>query len=261
MSDYKNILTDANGDILFITINRPWALNALNYATLSELDTALHLAARDEAIKSIILLGAGDKAFVAGADIEELSKLGALEAEKFTRHGQGVFNFIENLGKPVIAAVNGYALGGGCELAMACSLRLGTPEAKFGQPETKLGVIPGFGGTQRLPRLVGKGRALQMILTAQVIDAEEAYRIGLLNEIIPRGQLIARATELAKLISENAPIATSLALKAVHTANDVPLAEGLALEGALFAICASTDDKQEGTAAFLAKRRPNFKSS
>lgn len=258
MQDVQNLIYETKGPIAYVTLNRPKALNALNQATLTELGLVFRQAKDDGAVGGVIVTGSGDKAFVAGADIGELAATGAVEAEAFTRHGQAVFSLIETLGKPVIAAINGFALGGGCELAMACTLRLGVPEAQFGQPETKLGVIPGFGGTQRLPRLVGKGRAMELILTAKTIDAAEAYRIGLLNEVVLRERLIGRAEEVLSQILANAPIATRLAMQAVSAGLDGSVAEGLALESAFFAICAATTDKQEGTQAFLDKRKPKF---
>ena len=257
MAEFQNILVERKGAIAQITINRPAALNALNQATIVELRRAFEWAGDEGAICGVILTGSG-KSFVAGADIAELASIGPLEAATFTRNGQTVFNLIERLGKPVIAAVNGYAFGGGCELAMACTFRIGTPDAKFGQPETKLGVIPGFGGTQRLPRLVGKGRALQLILTAQAIDAAEAHRIGLLNEVVPREQLLLRAEELLAQIFDSAPLATRFALDAVNAGLESGLETGLLLESALFAVCAASADKKEGTEAFLQKRKPSF---
>jgi enoyl-CoA hydratase len=258
MSDLQHLIHAVKGSIAYVTLNRPGALNALNQATLRELGQVFQRAKDDAAVGGVIVTGSGDKAFVAGADIGELAATDAVAAEAFTRHGQAVFNLIETLGKPVIAAINGFALGGGCELAMACTLRLAVPEAQFGQPETKLGVIPGFGGTQRLPRLVGKGRAMELILTAKTIDAAEACRIGLLNEVVPRERLIVRAEEVLRQILANAPVATRLAMQAVNTGLDGHVAEGLALESACFAICAATTDKQEGTQAFLEKRKPSF---
>jgi enoyl-CoA hydratase len=257
MTELQNILFERRGGIAYVTINREQALNALNHATLAELRRVFERLREDETVSGVILTGAG-KSFVAGADISELAAIGAIDAATFTGYGQSVFGLIEALGKPVIAAVNGYAFGGGCELALACTLRIGTPEAKFGQPETKLGVIPGFGGTQRLPRLIGKGRALQLILTAQAIDATEAHRIGLLNEIVPREKLLPRAEELLQQIAANGPLATRFALAAVNAGLEGSLQTGLALESALFAVCAASSDKQEGTQAFLAKRAPKF---
>jgi enoyl-CoA hydratase len=210
-------------------------------------------------VRGVILTGAGEKAFIAGADITDLARIGAVEAEAFTRAGQAVLNVIENLGKPVIAAVNGYALGGGCETAMACTIRLASDDAMFGQPEVKLGVIPGYGGTQRLPRLVGRGRALQLILSGAMISAQEAYRIGLVNEIVPRSELIPRAEAILAQITANAPLAIKFSLEAVNKGLETSLAEGLFLESSLFAICAATEDKKEGTAAFVERRSPQFK--
>ena len=207
MPAFANISFEKKDAIAYLTINRPKALNALSQATLAEIQSALEDARDDSIVRGLILTGGGNRAFVAGADITEIASISAVEAAEFTRKGQSVLNLIENLGKPVIAAVNGFALGGGCEIAMACTLRLATENAKFGQPEVKLGVIPGFGGTQRLPRLIGKGRALQLILTAETIDANEAYRIGLVNEIVAPDKLLARAEELLHAINANAPLA------------------------------------------------------
>jgi enoyl-CoA hydratase len=209
-------------------------------------------------VLGVILTGAGDKAFIAGADITELARVTAVEAREFARHGQTVLDLIENLGKPVIAAVNGFALGGGCETAMACTIRLATGDAKFGQPEVKLGLIPGAGGTQRLPRLVGKGLALQLILSGGTISAQEAYRIGLVNEIVPRAELIARAEAILKQINSNAPLAIKFSIEAVNRGSETSQAEGLVIESAFFAICAGTEDKKEGTSAFLEKRAAKF---
>jgi len=258
MSDFANLIYQKSGAIATLTINRPKALNALNQATLAEIQSALQDAASDSSVRGVIVTGAGDKAFVAGADISEIASVSPLEAQAFTRHGQAVFDLVETLGKPVIAAVNGYALGGGCELAMACTLRIAADNALFGQPEVKLGVLPGFGGTQRLPRLVGKGRAMQIILTAQNIDAREAHRIGLVNEVVEPARLMARAEELLLQIIANAPLAVRLSMEAVSHGLEAGLAQGLALESASFALCASTDDKREGTTAFLERRHPRF---
>ena len=261
MSTLENLLYEKKAGIAYVTLNRPKALNALSRATLDELHSVMEDARDDATVHGVIVTGAGDKAFVAGADITEIASVSAIEAQAFTRSGQLTFDLIEQLGKPVIAAVNGFALGGGCELAMACTLRLATAHAKFGQPEVKLGVIPGFGGTQRLPRLIGKGRALQLILTADTIDAAEAHRIGLVNEIVEADQLLARAEAILNRIAANAPLATRLALEAVNHGLDMTLAEGLVLESGLFAVCASTDDKREGTTAFIGKRAPKFTAS
>lgn len=252
------VLYQINGAIAYVTMNRPKVLNALNQATFAALRVALGRAQENPAVRGVILTGAGDKAFIAGEDIRELSGVGAVEASAFTRNGQAALDFLENLGKPVIAAVNGFALGGGCEVAMACTLRIAVESAKFGQPEVKLGIIPGAGGTQRLPRLVGKGRALQLILSGEMIDAQEAYRIGLVNEVVSHEQLIPRAEAILAVINANAPLAIKHSLEAVHKGTETSQFEGLALESALFAICAASEDKKEGTAAFLQKRRPLF---
>ena len=253
-----NVLYEKIGAIAYVTVNRPKVLNALNRATLVELAAAFEDARADSAIHGVILTGAGDKAFVAGADITELASLNAVEAEQFARDGQSVFALIEALGKPVIAAVNGFALGGGCEMAMACTIRLAAEHANFGQPEVKLGVIPGYGGTQRLPRLVGKGLALQLILSGEPITAQEAYRIGLVNEVTSTDGLIARAEAILWQIVSNAPLAIKFALEAVNRGLESPLNEAVLLEASLFAVCAATADKNEGATAFLAKRAPKF---
>jgi enoyl-CoA hydratase len=234
-------------------------LNALNGKTISELKSAFEDARDDSAVRGVIFTGAGDKAFAAGADIGEIANNTALEAEEATRRGQKVTDLIENLGKPVIAAVNGFALGGGCELSMACTLRLAAETAKFGQPEVKIGIMPGYGGTQRLPRLVGRGRALQLILSGEVIGAQEAYRIGLVNEVVPNANLIARAEAILKQIISNAPVGVKFSIEAVNKGLDTSVAEGLLIEASLFAVCAATEDKKEGTSAFLEKRAPQFK--
>ena len=258
MKTYSNLIYDRRGSIAYITVNRPNALNALNQRTLAELDQAFEEAKQDSDVSGVILTGGGDKAFIAGADIVEIASVSAIEAERFTRRGQRVMDAIDSLGKPVIAAINGFALGGGCEIAMACTMRLAVETAKFGQPEVKLGVTPGFGGTQRLPRLVGKGRALQLILTGEPITAGEAYRIGLVNELVSPDHLIPRAEEILAKIAANAPLAVRFSLEAVRQGLDVGTPAGLAIESACFAICASSEDKREGTSAFLQKRPPKF---
>ena len=258
MSAFDNISVEKNARLARLTINRPKALNALNQATLAEIGAALEDIRDDAGIAGLIVTGAGDKAFVAGADITEIASISAVEASAFTRRGQAVFDLLENLGKPSVAAVNGFALGGGCELAMACTLRLATESARFGQPEVKLGVTPGFGGTQRLPRLVGKGRALQLILSGEPIDAHEAYRIGLVNEIVVAEKLLERAAQILGKIGANAPLAVRFSIEAVNRGLQVSQAEGLVIESALFAVCASSEDKKEGTAAFIGKRQAQF---
>lgn len=255
----QNLLYEKKGPIAYVTINRPKVLNALNRETIFELKEAFEDARDDSAVRAVILIGAGEKAFAAGADVGEVVNQSAVEAEEATRMGQGVTNLIENLGKPVAAAVNGFALGGGCELAMACTFRIAAESAKFGQPEVKLGIMPGYGGSQRLPRLVGKGRAMQIILSAEIIGAQEAYRIGLVNEVVPNANLLARAEEILNQIIANAPLALKFSLEAVNKGMETSLAEGLVIEASLFALCAGTEDKKEGTSAFLAKRAPQFR--
>jgi len=254
----ENVVYDKKGSIAYVTLNRPKVLNALNKATINELRAAFEDARDDSSVRGVILTGAGEKAFAAGADIAEVAKDTAVEAEEATRRGQALTDLIENLGKPVIAAVNGFALGGGCELAIACTTRIIAESAKFGQPEVKLGVMPGYGGTQRLPRLVGRGRALRLILSGDIIDAAEAYRIGLADELVPDTQVIERAETVLKKIIVNAPLSLKYALEAVNKGLETSVAEGLLIEASLFAVCASTDDKKEGTSAFLEKRAPKF---
>lgn len=258
MTTYRNVLLEKRDRIAHITVNRPVAMNALNQDAIQDLRDAFLYVRYDESVQGVILTGAGDKAFVAGADITEIASASAIEAVGFTRHGQQLMNEIEDLGKPVIAAVNGFALGGGCELAMACTLRLAVERAHFGQPEVKLGLVPGFGGSQRLPKLVGKGRALQLILTGEPIDASEAYRIGLVNEIVPAEGLISRAETILAKIIDNAPLAIRFSIEAVNRSESSPMEVGLALESALFSVCAASEDKAEGTSAFFAKRKAHF---
>jgi enoyl-CoA hydratase len=253
-----NVRYEKNGAIAYVTVNRPEVLNALNLATWTDLRSAFEDAKADASVHGVILTGAGDKAFIAGADIGELARVDAYGAEEVSRFGQSVLDFIENLGKPVIAAINGFALGGGCETAMACTIRIAVEHARFGQPEVKLGLLPGGGGTQRLPRLVGKGRALQLILTGDTITAQEAYRIGLVNEVVPGTGLIERAEKILKQIGANAPIAVKFSLEAANRGLETSQAVGLSLEASFFGICASTEDKKEGTTAFLEKRAPQF---
>jgi len=256
----ENVLYEKKGAIAYVTVNRPKVLNALNQKTWENLRAAFEDVRDDTAIRGAILTGAGGKAFMAGADIGELAKItGAVEAAKSSSYGQEVLNLVENLGKPVIAAVNGFALGGGCETAMACTIRVAAEDAKFGLPEVTLGIIPGGGGTQRLPRLVGKGRALQLILSGGMINAQEAYRIGLVNEVVPTDDLISRAEAILNQIFKNAPIAVKYLLEAVNKGLETSLNEGLSLEASFFGICASTEDRKEGTLAFLQKRHANFK--
>jgi enoyl-CoA hydratase/carnithine racemase len=254
-----NVLYENKDAIAYVTVNRPKVLNALNTPTWKDLRTAFETARGDTTVRGVILTGAGNKAFIAGADISELAHLAAYEAEQSSRFGQEVLDLIESLGKPVIAAVNGFALGGGCETAMACTLRIAADTAQFGQPEVALGLLPGGGGTQRLPRLVGKGRALQLILSGDMISAKEAYRIGLVNEVVPAADLIVRAEAILKKIASNAPIAVKFALEAATSGLEMSQGDGLLLEASYFGLCAATEDKAEGTAAFLEKRAPRFR--
>src|SRR5215813_3461554 len=253
-----NVLYEKRGAIAYVTLNRPKVLNALNTPTWQDLRTVFEDAQNDPAIRGVILTGAGDKAFIAGADIGELAHASAIDAERSSRFGQEVLDFVENLGKPVIAAINGFALGGGCETAMACSIRIAVEHAKFGQPEVKLGLLPGGGGTQRLPRLIGKGRALQLILSGGMISAQEAWRIGLVNEVVSATELIPRAEAILREIAANAPIAVKYSLEAVSKGMNTSQSEGFALEASYFGLCAGTEDKKEGTSAFLGKRAPQF---
>jgi enoyl-CoA hydratase len=254
----ENVLYEKKGPIAYVTINRPKVLNALNAKTISELRSVFEDARDDSEVRGVVFTGAGDKAFAAGADISEMANDTPLTAEQKTRAGQALTELIENLGKPVIAAVNGFALGGGCELSMASTIRIAAETARFGQPEVKIGIMPGYGGTQRLPRLVGKGRALQLILSGEIINAQEAYRIGLVNEVVPAAGLLARAEAILNQFISNAPVGVKYSIEAVNKGLDASLAEGLLLEASLFAICAGTEDKKEGTSAFLAKRAPKF---
>jgi enoyl-CoA hydratase/carnithine racemase len=256
---YENILLEKKNAIAYVTVNRPKVLNALNMATMEELGTAFLDIRSDPSIRVAILTGAGERAFIAGADIGELAKQNAVSGKEYAHRGQAVLDLIENLGKPVIACVNGFALGGGCELAIACTMRLASDNSKFGQPEVKLGILPGYGGTQRLPRLVGKGFAMQMVLSGEMITAQEAHRIGLVNEVIPAAELIPRAEAIAAKIIANAPLAVQYAMEAVNKGMEMTLAEGLFLEATLFGLCCSTEDKKEGTLAFLEKRPAQFK--
>ena len=241
-----------------VTVNRPDRLNALNAVTLDELRSVLLDLRRDDGVRAVVITGAGEKAFIAGADIAELSQQTPLGAKITAQRGQHVFDLVETLGKPVLAAVNGFALGGGCELAMACTLRVAADTARFGQPEINLGLIPGYAGTQRLPRLVGRGRALELMLRGHQIDAAEAYRIGLVDRVVPRGELMPTTLALAKELAAKAPVAARAILEAVHKGLQMPFAEAQAYEATLFGLVATTDDMREGTRAFLEKRKPSF---
>ena len=256
---YENILVEKKNSIAYVTVNRPKVLNALNMATMEELRAAFTDIKDDTSVRVAILTGSGEKAFIAGADIGELSKHNPVSAKEYTHRGQSVLDLIENLGKPVIACINGFALGGGCEIAMACTMRLASDNAKLGQPEVKLGLIPGYGGTQRLPRLVGKGIAMQLLLAGEMITAQEAHRIGLVNEVTAAAELIPRAEAIAQKIIANGPLAVQYTMEAVNKGMEMGLAEGLYLEAVLFGVACATEDKNEGTKAFIEKRAAQFK--
>jgi enoyl-CoA hydratase len=241
-----------------VTVNRPAKLNALNATVIAELDETIAAIERDSAVRGVLVTGSGPKAFVAGADIDEIAQQGTLDGKARALEGQRVFRRVERLGKPVVAAVNGFALGGGCELAMACHLRVASENARFGQPEVKLGIGPGYGGTVRLPRLVGRGRALELLLTGQMIDAQEAHRIGLVNRVVPADRLLAESEGLLRTILENGPLAVRACLEAVDAGLDMGLDEALLLEANLFGLLSGTADMREGTAAFGEKRKPVF---
>ncbi len=258
--EFKNLLYLINDGIALITINRPDKLNALNSETLDEMELLLkHLKGNDQVLV-IIITGAGEKAFVAGADIVELNKCSKETGREFALKGQAVFNLIENLGKPVIGAVNGFALGGGCELALSCHIRIASENAKFGQPEVNLGIIPGYGGTQRLSRLLNTGRAAEYILTGDLIDASEAFRIGLVNHIYPQDELLNKAYDLAKKISSKGQVAVKLSLQSIQNTNNMSLIDGLDKEAELFGECCGSEDFIEGTRAFIEKRKPSFQN-
>jgi len=255
----ENVILEKDGPIAIVTINRPKALNALNAATLAELEQVFAALAADGEISVVILTGAGEKAFVAGADIAFMQNLTALAAREFALLGQAVFNKIENLPQPVIAAVNGFALGGGCELAMACDLRLASDTARFGQPEVGLGVPPGFAGTQRLPRLVGKGRAKELLYSGEMIDAAEAYRIGLVNRVCPAADLLETGKALARKIASKGPVAVRLTKSAVNQGLEMDAERAMAYEAEVFGLAFATADQKEGMAAFLEKRKAEFR--
>ncbi len=256
---YENLLVEKESEIAVVTVNRPTVMNALNDAVVTELGQAFEDLGKDEGVKAIILTGAGEKAFVAGADIGELSKLDCLSAIKTARKGQHLMFQIEWCPKPVIAAVNGFALGGGCEIAMACDIRIASDKAKFGQPEINLGIIPGYGGTQRLPRLVGMGKAKELILTGDMVDAQESLRIGLADKVVPVADLLVQAKEMAKKIASKAPIAVKLAKQSINFGNRVDPVSGNLYEADQFGAVCTTEDMKEGTSAFLGKRKAEFK--
>ena len=259
MGGSNRVLYESHGGIARLTINRPEKLNALDRQTMVEIDQAVAAAGEDAAVGVLIVTGAGEKAFVAGADISELASQTPVEGAEYARRGQAVLERLERLGKPSIAAINGYALGGGLELAMACTLRLAAETAKLGQPEVALGIIPGYGGTQRLSRLVGSGRALEILLSGDPIDAREAHRIGLVNRVVPPAELPAAAEALARTLLGRGPVALRYVLQAVHEGLQMGLAEGLSTEATLFGLCCATEDMREGTRAFVEKRKPSFK--
>ncbi|HXH47799.1 MAG TPA: enoyl-CoA hydratase-related protein [Terriglobia bacterium] len=256
---YETLLYDIRAAIAYVTINRPQKLNALNQKAVQELSDCIGRIAETPEVRGVILTGAGEKAFVAGADINELAALTPTEARETALRGQGLMNTIESLGKPVVAAVNGFALGGGCEIAMACTIRIASENARFGQPEVKLGIIPGYAGTQRLPRLVGKGRALELILSGEPVSAQEAWRIGLVNQVVAVADLIPTAENVLQKILTNGPVALRYAIEAVNRGMEMAEAEGEQLEANLFGLCCATADMKEGTRAFLEKRPAQFR--
>ena len=257
----EHLLLERSGAVAVVTVNRPKVLNALNAATVVELRRTVDDLAADDGVRAVVLTGAGDRAFIAGADIAELATLEPVSAQALARRGHALCNALEGMGKPVIAAVNGYALGGGCEIAMACTVRLAAETARIGQPEIGLGLLPGYGGTQRLPRLVGAGRALELMLTGDPITAAEAWRIGLVNRVVAPGDLATEARALAERLASQAPVAVRAILDAVREGMQTSLVGGCEHEAALFGVTAATDDWREGTRAFLEKRRPTFKGA
>jgi enoyl-CoA hydratase len=256
--EFENIRYELRPPIAVVTLDRPKVLNALSLQSMTELEDVFLDIRQNESVRAVLITGAGEKAFVAGADIRELASLSALEGERVATRGQQVFSLIESCGKPVIACINGFALGGGCELALACTLRIASANARLGQPEVKIGIIPGYGGTQRLPRLIGKGAALKMMLTGEPVSADEALRLGLVDEVVAPEQLLARGEQIAQTIAGMAPLAVRDCIRAVNSGYDLPLASGLALEASLFGLSCSTSDKEEGTKAFLEKRAPQW---
>jgi enoyl-CoA hydratase len=256
---FDTVLLERDGAVAIVTVNRPNVLNALNTQTLDELRRVMLDLRHDDSVRAVVLTGAGGKSFVAGADINELAVQTPTSGREHALRGQHVLDLVENLGKPVIAAINGYALGGGCELAMACTLRLAADTAKIGQPEINLGLLPGYAGTQRLSRLVGKGRAMEIILTGAPLSAHEAERIGLVNRVVPAADLMTVAKQLASVLAAQAPIAMRYIINAINKGLEMPFAEACVFEATLFGLVASTDDMREGTKAFLEKRKPEFK--
>jgi enoyl-CoA hydratase len=257
--DYRNILVEHRDGVAVVTVNRPDKLNALDDRTMEELEAAFAALASDASVRGVILTGAGEKAFVAGADIGELSRQNPVEGKERSIRGQRMLDRIETLGKPVVAAVGGFALGGGCELAMACHVRVASENAKLGTPEVKLGLMCGYAGTQRLARLVGKGRALELLLTGEMVDAQEAFRIGLVNRVVPRPKLLEESEALLRKMLANGPVSLRFVIEAVNSGLEMPFAEGQKLEATLFGLLCTTEDMKEGTKAFLEKRPPKFK--
>ena len=251
---YETLICDIRGAVAVVTLNRPKVLHALNAETFDELETVFAKLATNAAVRAILLTGSGEKAFAAGADLNEVAATDAESGERLALRGQWVFRRIETCGKPVIALVNGFALGGGCELALACTIRIASETARFGQPEVKLGLMPGYGGTQRLPRVVGQAAALKMMLTGELVGAAEALRMGLVNEVVPAAELMRRGEAIAKEIAQVAPLAVEACLEAVHRGTDLPLEDGLEVEAEIFGRLSGTEDKREGVAAFLEKR-------
>jgi enoyl-CoA hydratase/carnithine racemase len=256
---FDNVLLERDGAVAIVTVNRPNVLNALNAQTLDELRRVMLDLKHDDSAHAVVLTGAGDKSFVAGADINELAVQTPTSGREHSLAGQHVFDLIENMGKPVIAAINGYALGGGCELAMACTIRIAADTARIGLPEITLGLLPGYAGTQRLSRLVGKGKAMELILTGIPVTADEASRIGLVNRVVPAAQLMTEVLTFAEDLSRKAPVAVRYVLSAINKGLEMPFAEGCVFEATLFGLIASTEDMREGTRAFLEKRKPQFK--
>ena len=259
MPELENLLVELDGAVAIVTVNRPKVLNALNSPTLDELRRTVLALRRDAAVRVVIITGAGDKSFIAGADINELAQQTPVTGRDHAMRGQHVLDLIENLGKPVIAAINGYALGGGCELAMACTMRIAADTAKLGQPEINLGLIPGYAGTQRLARLVGRGRALELLLTGDQISAQEAHRLGLVNRVVPAADLMAEVRKVAAALASKAPVAARYIIDAVNKGLEMPFPEAQVFEATLFGLVASTEDMREGTRAFLEKRKADFK--
>ena len=259
LDNLQYLLVERDAGVATITINRPKVLNALNLDTIDELRRVILDLKHDDGVRVVIVTGSGDKSFVAGADINELARQTPTGGREHAMRGQHVFDLIENMGKPVIAAINGYALGGGCELALACTIRIAADTAKLGQPEINLGIIPGYGGTQRLSRLVGRGRALELLLTGDQIPAHEAHRLGLVNRVVAPGDVMREARSLAAVLAAKPPVAVHYIIDAVNKGLDMPFADGEVYEATLFGLVSTTEDMREGTAAFLAKRKPEFK--